>query len=446
MNDETSINKQIDRLPTKIGKFIRRFAHLSDGYFVIQYTTNGFYSHGTKQNLSVASNNDVLYIETSKSIEDVVDKILVKIEIDHRLEKTDNHSQPIIYIDQELIDQGVTRISIIQATTTATIIAPCEPLPQNYSHIYFFVQTEGYLLAFGRKGNNYFLRRNEVCVSLSIPPPKAISAKKMSLATVWSLAKIGITGYLASHEKNGTKPIWEAKFHDWKQTVPTIPPNSLYNWARKQLLIPEKIYVRPGEVFNVVSEALQTMNKEISVTNDLSGFWDTQLGEDDEGKKSKSLVPKREPAITKHIESRIRDITLMNNLTVAREIEIGNGKLDLLFSAPLIDGTTAKVCVEVKKAHAGYDLVHGLSTQLPEYMRRLDTDYGVYCVLHFGKDYQHKVTPFKELLPDHTLKANFDLYQRDLGILLTTALGVLPHRNMVAITIDVSQKPSPSQM
>lgn len=442
MSDETLIDTQIDRLPTRIGKFIRRFAHLPDGSFTIQYTTNGFYVPDSKRKLlSEPPNNDVLYSETSKSIEDVVEKILVNIELEHRLETTGNYSEPYVYIDRELINQGVTQISIIHATGTATMMAPCVPLLPSYSHTYFLVQTEEYLLVFGRKGNEYFFRRNNIYVKLSIPSPKQISAETMSMAIVWGLDEIGITGYLASHEKKGLKPKWEAKSRDWKQTAPTVPPNSLYIWARKQLLISEKTYVNPGQVFNVVINALRGLNEEISRTNDLAGFWDEQR----KGKKVIGLIPKREPVITKHIESQLRDITLQKNIDIMREIELGNSKLDLLFSAPLTDGTPAKVCVEVKKAHAT-DLAHGLLTQLPEYMRKAGTDYGIYCVLDFGTDYQHQINPFRELLHNPNFESNIELYRSNLGALLNMASSGLPFQNLVPIIIDVSVKPSASKM
>jgi hypothetical protein len=439
MSNENFIDRQIERLPAKIGEFIRRFACLPDGSCVVQYTTKGFYLPGSDQDPSKVSDNDVLYSAEGENVEDVVEKALAKIELDRRLAKIGKLSVPFVYIDEKLIDQGVTRISLIRPTCTATMIGPCKPLPPSYSHIYFLVQAEEYLLVFGRKGNRYFFQRNAVCVSLPIPPPRAIKAEEIAIAVVWRLDEIGITGYLASNERKREKPDWEAKSRDWKETTPTVPPNSLYVWARKRLLISERTYTRPGEVFNVVIDALQALNEDISITSDLAGFWDEQR----DGNKVVKLIPKREPIITRHIESRLRDITLQKNIDIMREVEIGNSKLDLLFSAPLADGSTVRVCVEVKKAHAS-DLAHGLSIQLPEYMRRLGTDYGVYCVIYFGKDYQHQVESFKDLV--NGLGSNIELYRSNLGSLLNVAQSSLPFRNLVANIIDVSQKPSAGQM
>jgi hypothetical protein len=441
MSNENLIDQQIERLPVKIGEFIRRFACLPDGSCVVQYTKKGFYLSGTDQDPSEVLDNDMLYSEEGENVEDVVEKILVKIELHQRLARVGKLSAPFVYVDQELIDQGVTRISLIRPTCTATMMAPCTPLPPSYSHIYFLVQAEEYLLAFGRKGNRYFFRRNDVCVSLPIPPLRVIKAQEMAIAVVWRLDEIGITGYLASNKRKRARPKWAARSRDWKETVPTVPPNSLYVWARKRLLISERNYARPGQVFNVVIDALQALNEDISMTSDLAGFWDEQR----DGNKVVKLIPKREPIITRHIESRLRDITLQKNIDIMREVEIGNSKLDLLFSAPLADGNTVKVCVEVKKAYAG-DLAHGLSIQLPEYMRRLGTDYGVYCVIHFGENYQHQVEPFKDLVNSPSFESNIELYRSNLGTLLNVSLSGLPFRNLVATIIDVSRKPPASQM
>lgn len=441
MNDENFIDRQIERLPAKIGQFIRRFAYLSDGSCVVQYTTKGFYLSDTDQDTSEAPENDVLYSEEGEDVEEVVGKILVKIELDRRLDKVGKISTPFVYIDEELIDQGVTRISMIRPTCTATMMAPCKPLPPSYSHVYFLVQAEDYTLAFWRQGNRYFFRRNDVCVCLPIPSPRAIKAQKMAVAVVWRLNEIGVTGYLASSERKGPKPEWEARSRDWKETFPTIPPNSLYVWARKRLLISRRTYVRPGEVFNVVIDALQALNEDVSITSDSAGFWDEQR----EGNRIVKLIPKREPIITRHIESRLRDITMQKNIDIMREVEVGNSILDLLFSAPLASGSTVKVCVEVKKAHAR-DLAHGLSVQLPEYMRRLGTDFGVYCVIYFGEDYQHQVEPFEELIKNLGSDSNTELYRSNLGTLLNVTLSSLPFRNLVTTLIDVSRRPSASQM
>ena len=58
-------------------------------------------------------------------------------------------------------------------------------------------------------------------------------------------------------------------------------------------------------------------------------------------------------------------------------------------SAILSDGRVAKACVEFKHAHSA-DIRHGLTRQLPEYMRAHSTDMGFYCVLWYKGDHFDK--------------------------------------------------------
>jgi hypothetical protein len=67
-----------------------------------------------------------------------------------------------------------------------------------------------------------------------------------------------------------------------------------------------------------------------------------------------------------------------------------NERIDI---APILQGRINKtdligpenVCLEFKVAHAP-DLAHGIEKQLPEYMARRATDFGVFGVLSFGDE------------------------------------------------------------
>lgn len=431
------IEQQLNRLPEKIGRFGRRFFGLSNipgisDELQIQYTTKCI----VYDIYSPSPDNDVLFVVSGKKLEEMVERTLATIEIYRTLEEGGLEFEPGVYIDPDLIDQGVTNIALIHPVGAATMMTPCVRLPDSYFHVFFLVRTGEYLLVFGRRGNRYFFQRNSTSVYLKLPP-KHIMAQNMAVAITWSLEDISISGYIGSPEKQGSRPKWEARSTD-RKTDATVPPNMLYRWARQQLLLPSMNYDRPGQVFNVIIDALRTLNEEISRTGDIAGFWDEQR----EGKKITSLEPKREPIITRHIESRLRDITLQKNIDIMREIELGNSKLDLLFSAPLKDSNMVKICVEVKKAHAD-DLAHGLVIQLPEYMRRVGTDYGIYCVLYFGPEYPHKIKPSEERLEN---RVSGDLTEYDLQTLLNLTASSTPYRNLQIVVIDVSHKPSASRL
>ena len=63
------------------------------------------------------------------------------------------------------------------------------------------------------------------------------------------------------------------------------PPNSLYEWARERLLTPGTSFTRPGKFYNFVKESLEGLRDEISISTDISPFWDIQFS----GNKTKSL-------------------------------------------------------------------------------------------------------------------------------------------------------------
>jgi hypothetical protein len=56
--------------------------------------------------------------------------------------------------------------------------------------------------------------------------------------------------------------------------------------------------------------------------------------------------------------------------------------MDAHIVASLTGGGQAKFAIEAKNAHS-LDLEHGLKDQLPEYMRAIDADYGIYLALWY---------------------------------------------------------------
>lgn len=411
--DSDYIEQQLNRLPEKIDLFGRRFFRFEDN-LQIQYTMRGveFNIH------SPAQGNDILFVEAGQELERLIEQTLVTIETYNTLNNAKGKFEPGVFIDPNLIDQGVTNVALIRPTGAATMMAPCVHLPASFFHAFFLVRASEYLLAFGRKGNRYFFQRNDTSVYLNLPP-RHMMAQNMAVAITWSLEDISISGYIGSSDRQDGRPKWEARSTD-RRTDATVPPNTLYRWARQQLLLPTVNYKRPEQLCNVILEALRTLNEEITITSDIAGFWDEQRG------RNRTHVPKREPVITRHIESRLRDITLQRNIDILREVQFGNSQLDLLFSAPLENGPTAKVCVEVKKAHAD-DLVHGLSVQLPEYMKRVGTDYGIYCVLDYGIDYPHKLSQFETHISDPNFLSSIG---DNLEVLLNSVIRKMPYRHI----------------
>lgn len=92
-----------------------------------------------------------------------------------------------------------------------------------------------------------------------------------------------------------------------------------------------------------------------------------------------------EPRIEKHVGERLfneLNVLIGNyNLNCDPEVKLGNGKADAIISSG-----RHKVVIELKYAHRNIE--HGLSQQLPEYLDRKRTIYGIFLILLFDNDRQ----------------------------------------------------------
>lgn len=99
----------------------------------------------------------------------------------------------------------------------------------------------------------------------------------------------------------------------------------------------------------------------------------------EEKNRDGNYVPKREPDITLGIATFLNVYGAMKNFDVACETSVGNGNIDFYITAQVNKIGITKIAIEAKKAESN-DLVKGLSNQLPEYMSRMKTSYGIYLV------------------------------------------------------------------
>ena len=116
------------------------------------------------------------------------------------------------------------------------------------------------------------------------------------------------------------------------------------------------------------------------------------------------------------------------NFDVTCEPLVGTGNVDFHIVAPVLNGPMARIAMEAKKADSA-QLIPGFQTQLPEYMRRLGTAYGIFLVYWLkSSNYPH---------PSHATYDDLE-FQR---------LYPLPRPLMVrSVGIDFSWGPTPSKM
>ncbi len=94
------------------------------------------------------------------------------------------------------------------------------------------------------------------------------------------------------------------------------------------------------------------------------------------------------------------------------------------------------MCIEFKRAHAT-DLVHGLKVQLVEYMRRKQTDFGIYVVLDFGPGYPQT---------DHFTLPDGKPLGSGLNHQLSLISGLMRPFSIRTLVFELIDKPSPSKM
>jgi hypothetical protein len=417
MENDEQIEKKLSEIPQEINGFKRRlliYGNEPSINITIEYSSGGIY-FGTQ---SLRNNVDLLHIATARNINDAVEEIKTFIDLEKRLSSSNNAAENFVYIENGLFDLGVTRSTLIKSSLTGTTIVPFDLRPPSFLAIYFMVQANGYKICFGRKGNEFFLQKNEHIVAESICEND--SNKRHPIRFSWGIDYIflDVSGKIQLVKTNISPP-----------------PNTLYEWSRKKIIHSDLSFTRPGKIYNFVKEALESLGDEISITTDISPFWDIQF----DGKKITSWKPKHEPIITQHIESRLRDIALMNGFEIGREMNRGNGQLDLFFTRATNLGAMVRVCVEVKKCQAD-DLYHGLTVQLPEYMRRMSSDHGIYCIMFFGLQYLPNLQQFPKSTSTQPIDTN------KLKALLESYIPTTSSQRISIVPIDISHKPSPSKM
>ncbi len=165
------------------------------------------------------------------------------------------------------------------------------------------------------------------------------------------------------------------------ETKRIIIPPSLLQQIRKYNIIHRTTYDSTIDFLNILSEGIVHVNKNIQAANSHRSFWDIQKGQ--------SPIPKKEPQSMAGIAALLQDHSLISGYELVQESSAGAGRLDLRAIAPKKSGGFINICIEAKNAHSN-DLKHGLTDQLPEYMERVGSDYGIYLVLWYKCKYFQK--------------------------------------------------------
>lgn len=240
-------------------------------------------------------------------------------------------------------------------------------LPGGHGDI-FRVNGHGYEHCLWVDGTKVYFKRNQHLASRPINFPD----QSCHIALSWKIDRFQLA--IFSDQEVGDDNVCE--------TVPTpegiYVPNTLVTWARQKHKLEKKTFQSIEEAVSVVLEAKQQTEQRIRDSNMYSLFWDFDRTS---GPKNPPK-PKREPQSFGGIIGLLQDDAVIKGYTVVPEGGASSGKLDAHVIASLADGRQAKIAIEAKNAHSP-DLEHGLMDQLPEYMRAIDADYGIYFALWY---------------------------------------------------------------
>lgn len=290
-----------------------------------------------------------------------------------------------ISIQIEPIAKGVTPFDVIQSI--ATVELPYSVIRQILAESklpvldgpLFKVESPQYKLQLGFTQNVLYLSRNNEQVEAPVN-----SSDFVQCYVTWQPTELRLTVLDRSFGvaiDSGADPDEEIEKRTRTVTTPaTLPPNSLVEWARSQLLVPTQTYKTIEYFFQEVVFALQSIQDKVDKINNLyRAFWNFKYGP--HGKIVERL-PKQEIDIHPTFRGLLSDIAIEKNFKISPDYEIGGGALDFLITGIIDPGYIGSVCVEFKNAHNS-SLKDGLLKQLPAYMQAEGCDLGVFCVLWF---------------------------------------------------------------
>jgi hypothetical protein len=150
----------------------------------------------------------------------------------------------------------------------------------------------------------------------------------------------------------------------------TTPPAEIVNILRKENLLSNAKYKNMDIFLGTVIDSIHCCQEDIRRHGAEKLLWNKT--------KEKRLMPIDEPDISRYVASFLSIYGALKNYDVTCESVAGLGNVDFYIVAPVNEGI-GKIAIEAKKADSE-DLVKGFTTQMPVYMQRIGTDYGIYLV------------------------------------------------------------------
>lgn len=212
-------------------------------------------------------------------------------------------------------------------------------------------------------------------------------------------------------------------------TPPTSIPVSIHRQAKRENLLPNLSFSSEEQFRQKVLDCFYSIQNKVTETKCQNSFWNFTKGNNG---KVTSITPKDETQIQSTIHGLLYDQMMVNSIEVIPEYQNGKGILDFCLMAQVDDIGFVKLAVEFKRAHSS-KLTHGIETQLPLYMKSVQSNYGIYGVFWF-----------KGEIFDQPLKYNS---KEDLEYSLNDlrcSSNIPEHSNVNVITFDLNHGKSAS--
>lgn len=147
-----------------------------------------------------------------------------------------------------------------------------------------------------------------------------------------------------------------------------VPPLELTRTLRTDNLLFNDAYRNIDDLFVSVLDSLHLSEQDIRKHGCERFAW---------GKNGDRSRPLDEPDISRFVAGYLSSHGAARNFEVVCEPIAGSGNIDFYVLAPIHNAGLGKVAIEAKKAEST-QLAHGFEVQLPQYMNRIGTTYGVY--------------------------------------------------------------------
>jgi len=268
--------------------------------------------------------------------------------------------------------RGVDPLSLVGDSGTVFVVFDGAPGPTGFL---WMVRAADFHFEAHGSAEYFALTRNGS--TARVEAPAGTPFKHLMVAVTWAPESISVEVVARVEGPEPPGP----NFRDRAEvaTPATHVPNRIIGWLRRQVSTPTLTYPDEAAFRATVTWVLRFLQDILTSGGGQSVLWDIQR----EGAKIVSRRPKRETDCQAWANAVLFSVAAARNLTVAPGVAAAGGAMDFLITAPLANGATAKACVEFKLAHAA-DLAHGVTVQLPAYMRASACDFGVFLILNFS--------------------------------------------------------------